>query len=55
MLRYGYLYLRVYLFRRKKKLIGLSEKERTLYRQIMTGFVFQFYNLVPNLTAKEER
>lgn len=30
-----------------------SEKERTLYRRNKIGFVFQFYNLVPNLTALE--
>ncbi len=36
-----------------KEIGGLSEKERTLYRRHDIGFVFQFYNLVPNLTAKE--
>ncbi len=30
-----------------------SEKELTLYRRYDIGFVFQFYNLVQNLTAKE--
>lgn len=30
-----------------------SDKELTLYRRESVGFVFQFYNLVPNLTAKE--
>ena len=35
-----------------KEIGGLSEKERTLYRRHDIGFVFQFYNLVPNLTAK---
>src|SRR5690625_2224688 len=30
-----------------------SEKELTRYRREDIGFVFQFYNLVPNLTAKE--
>ena len=30
-----------------------SSKELTTYRQLDVGFVFQFYNLVPNLTAKE--
>ncbi len=30
-----------------------SEKELTQYRRNDVGFVFQFYNLVPNLTAKE--
>ena len=30
-----------------------SEKELTTYRRYDVGFVFQFYNLVQNLTAKE--
>lgn len=30
-----------------------NEKELTTYRRLDVGFVFQFYNLVPNLTAKE--
>ena len=30
-----------------------SEKELTTYRRYDVGFVFQFYNLVPNLTALE--
>lgn len=30
-----------------------SQKELTTYRRHDVGFVFQFYNLVPNLTAKE--
>lgn len=32
---------------------GLTDKERTAYRRTDVGFVFQFYNLVPNLTARE--
>ena len=36
-----------------KEIGDLSEKERTIYRRHDIGFVFQFYNLVPNLTAKE--
>lgn len=31
----------------------LDDKELTLYRRTDVGFVFQFYNLVPNLTALE--
>lgn len=31
----------------------LNEKELTTYRRNDVGFVFQFYNLVPNLTALE--
>ncbi|MFD1430683.1 ABC transporter ATP-binding protein [Lacticaseibacillus mingshuiensis] len=30
-----------------------SSRELTAYRRTDIGFVFQFYNLVPNLTAKE--
>ncbi|MFY8331608.1 ABC transporter ATP-binding protein [Vagococcus carniphilus] len=30
-----------------------STKELTTYRRLDVGFVFQFYNLVPNLTARE--
>lgn len=30
-----------------------SAKELTLYRREKIGFVFQFYNLMPNLTARE--
>ena len=32
---------------------GYSPKQLTEYRRHDIGFVFQFYNLVPNLTAKE--
>lgn len=30
-----------------------NKKQLTLYRRNKVGFVFQFYNLMPNLTAKE--
>jgi putative ABC transport system ATP-binding protein len=30
-----------------------NERQLTQYRRTEVGFVFQFYNLVPNLTAKE--
>ena len=36
-----------------KYISGYSAKELTTYRRNDVGFVFQFYNLVPNLTAKE--
>jgi len=36
-----------------KDLFGLSSRELTKYRRTEVGFVFQFYNLMPNLTAKE--
>jgi putative ABC transport system ATP-binding protein len=34
-------------------LVDLDDKGRTAYRLNSIGFVFQFYNLVPTLTAKE--
>ncbi len=36
-----------------KLISGLSEKELIEYRRNDVGFVFQFYNLIPNLTALE--
>lgn len=36
-----------------KDIAKYSKKELTEYRRNMIGFVFQFYNLMPNLTAKE--
>lgn len=36
-----------------KDISKLKEKELTSYRRYDVGFVFQFYNLVQNLTAKE--
>ncbi|MFN4191930.1 MAG: ABC transporter ATP-binding protein [Tabrizicola sp.] len=35
------------------QLSALSERELTQYRRDHVGFVFQFYNLVPSLTARE--
>ncbi len=37
----------------KQDLTRASSKELTRYRRDAIGFVFQFYNLVPNLTARE--
>ncbi len=37
----------------KKEITQLKNKELTKYRREDIGFVFQFYNLVQNLTAKE--
>lgn len=34
-------------------IVKLIDRERTLYRRNDIGFVFQFYNLIPNLTARE--
>lgn len=36
-----------------KEISKFNEKELTTYRRYDIGFVFQFYNLVPNLTTKE--
>ncbi len=35
------------------ELTSLSDRELTLYRRHHVGFVFQFYNLMPSLTAEE--
>jgi putative ABC transport system ATP-binding protein len=35
------------------EIAGMSENERTEYRRSTVGFVFQFYNLIPTLTAQE--
>ncbi len=37
----------------RKEITTYGDKEMTLYRRNMVGFVFQFYNLMSNLTAKE--
>lgn len=34
-------------------LTAMGDRELTLYRRDHVGFVFQFYNLVPSLTARE--
>lgn len=36
-----------------KKIAKYNARELTTYRHNDVGFVFQFYNLIPNLTAKE--
>jgi putative ABC transport system ATP-binding protein len=36
-----------------KNIAAFSERELTQYRRTQIGFVFQFYNLMPNLTAME--
>ncbi len=36
-----------------KDLTRATEKELTEYRRFHVGFVFQFYNLIPSLTARE--
>jgi putative ABC transport system ATP-binding protein len=41
------------LFFRGRELTGASQRELTLYRRQHVGFVFQFYNLMASLTARE--
>ncbi len=36
-----------------QSLSGMSDTDLTLYRRDHIGFVFQFYNLMPSLTARE--
>lgn len=36
-----------------RDIVPMNEKQITLYRRFDVGFVFQFYNLMPNLTALE--
>jgi putative ABC transport system ATP-binding protein len=38
---------------RDQDLTAASERELTWYRRRHVGFVFQFYNLIPSLTARE--
>ena len=37
----------------EKDITKLSEKDRTLVRRNKIGFIFQFFNLIPTLTVKE--
>jgi len=38
---------------RDHDLVGASDRALTAYRREHVGFVFQFYNLIPSLTARE--
>src|SRR6266853_151758 len=40
------------LFYRNVDLTNASEAELTLYRRNIVGFIFQFYHLIPSLTAR---
>src|ERR1051326_3419867 len=40
-------------FFRDHSLVGADERDLTRYRREHVGFVFQFYNLIPSLTARE--
>lgn len=42
-----------HVFYTDRDLTRASEKELTEYRRYHVGFVFQFYNLIPSLTARE--
>jgi putative ABC transport system ATP-binding protein len=41
------------LFYREENLSQASERQLTNFRRMHVGFVFQFYNLIPSLTANE--
>lgn len=41
------------IYYREKSIHNANDRELTLYRRETIGFVFQFYNLMPNLTAME--
>lgn len=36
-----------------KEIVGLSQEKLSNYRRDNLGFIFQFYNLIPNLTIRE--
>jgi len=37
-----------------KEITGLNARQLTEYRRSDVGFVFQFYNLIPDLTVKRK-
>lgn len=37
----------------KKNIVGMKDEELSILRREEMGFIFQFYNLVPNLTVEE--
>ena len=41
------------VFYRDHDLVNANDRELTAYRRHHVGFVFQFYNLIPSLTARE--
>lgn len=41
------------IYYRDKPLQNMNKKELTFFRRNAVGFIFQFYNLMPNLTAYE--
>lgn len=38
---------------RGRDMTGADKRELTLFRREVVGFIFQFYNLIPSLTARE--
>lgn len=42
-----------HLFYHGREITGVTDRELTLYRRQHVGFVFQFYNLISSLTARE--
>ena len=42
-----------HLFFKDRELTGFDDSRLTAYRRQYVGFVFQFYNLIPSLTAYE--
>ena len=41
------------VFYRGRELTAADDQQLTRYRRLHVGFVFQFYNLIPSLTARE--
>jgi putative ABC transport system ATP-binding protein len=41
------------VFFRDRELTAADERHLTMYRRFAVGFIFQFYNLIPSLTARE--
>ncbi len=41
------------VFYRGRELTAADDQQLTWYRRLHVGFVFQFYNLIPSLTARE--
>ena len=41
------------VFFRDSEITALNDRELTQYRRAHVGFVFQFYNLIPGLSARE--
>lgn len=41
------------VFVKDEEITGYNDRQLTVYRRDKVGFVFQFYNLIANLTAKE--